>query len=165
MPSLNHKSGLAWGSNQVLWAVRELCNHCQQQAWKRRQHSNLASRWPMLHGSPSTRWPSPETRCCQRPGRCRAEPHSGGRSGLLHGFFKKQRGDTAFAEAIEDEGVSPPALPCRHQQCFGFRHHAIDQVAKTGCGGQLTASTVSGLMVVPDWQQLMLSPTFCSRAA
>ena len=36
---------------------------------------------------------------------------------------------TAFAEAIEDEGVSPPALPCRHQHCFGFRHHAIDQVA------------------------------------
>ena len=26
-----------------------------------RQHANLASRWPMLHGSPSTRWPSPKT--------------------------------------------------------------------------------------------------------
>ena len=37
---------------------------------------------------------------------------------------------TAFAEAIEDEGVSPPTLPCRHQRCFGFHHHAIDQVAR-----------------------------------
>ena len=37
---------------------------------------------------------------------------------------------TAFAEAIEDEGVSPPMLPCRHQRCFGFHHHAIDQVAR-----------------------------------
>ena len=31
------------------------------QALKRRQHAILASRWPVLHGSPSTKWPSPKT--------------------------------------------------------------------------------------------------------
>ena len=36
---------------------------------------------------------------------------------------------TAFAGAIEYQGVSPPTLPWRHQYCFGFRQHAIDQVA------------------------------------
>ena len=40
---------------------------------ERRQHSNLASRWPVLHGSPSTRWPHRDI-CFQRPGQYRTEP-------------------------------------------------------------------------------------------
>ena len=92
MPSLNHKSGLAWGSNQVLCAVRELCNHCQQQAWKRRQPSIWHPDGHFFMAPPFEGVAFTRARCCQRPGRCRIEPHSGGRSGLLHKILQEIKG-------------------------------------------------------------------------
>ena len=58
------------GALSSKWVLQPLLT----QALERRQHSNLASRWPVLHGSAAMRWRSPKTWCFQRPGRCRQYP-------------------------------------------------------------------------------------------
>ena len=61
---------------------------------------------------------------------------------------RKREETTAFAGAIEDEGVSPPTLPCRHQHCLVFAIMRLIKWRGRLWWTILTASAVSGLMVV-----------------
>ena len=100
---------------------------------ERRQHSNLASRWPVLHGSPSTRWPH------------RDIMFSAAWS-VQNRTSQEQRLQeiAAFAETIGDECGSPPTLPCRHQRCSGHHHHAFDQVAGQHAANETIARSQLG---------------------
>ena len=84
----------------------------------------------MLHGSPSKGRPSPETRCVSVLVGTEQNLTQEAEEDFTQ-ILQEIKGEiTASAEAIKDEGVSPPTLPCRHQRCFDFHHHAIDQVAR-----------------------------------
>ena len=103
------------------------------QALGRRQHSNLASSWPVLVAP------------LRRGGFTEDMLFSAAWSVQNRTSQEQRLQETAaFAETIGDERGSPPTLPCRHQRCSGHHHHAFDQVAGQHAANETIARSQLG---------------------